>query len=49
MKTHLLSWNPDKWNWTDIEDSIKELNETGEYQDSWSCGTNKSIEPNKLQ
>ncbi len=46
MKTHLLSWNPDKWNWTDIEESIKELNETGVYQDSWSCGTNKSIEPN---
>ncbi len=46
MKTHLLSWNPDKWNWTDIEESIQELNETGVFQDSWSCGTNKSIEPN---
>lgn len=46
MKTHLLSWNPDKWNWTYLEESIKELNETGRYQDSWSCGTNKSIEPN---
>ena len=46
MKTHLLSWNPDKWNWTDIEESIKELNQTGVYQDSWSCGTNKSIAPN---
>jgi 5-methylcytosine-specific restriction protein A len=45
MKTHLLSWNPDKWNWTDIEESIQELNETGVFQDSWSCGTNKSIKP----
>jgi len=46
MKTHLLSWNPDKWNWTDIEESIKELNLTKVFQDSWSCGTNKSIKPN---
>jgi 5-methylcytosine-specific restriction protein A len=46
MKTHLLTWNPEKWNWTDIDDAIKELNETGKYQSSWSCGTNKSIEPN---
>jgi hypothetical protein len=46
MKTYLLSWNPDKWNWTDIEESIRKLNETGGYQDSWSCGTNKSIVPN---
>ena len=29
MKTHLLSWNPDKWKWKDIEESIKKLNDTG--------------------
>ncbi len=46
MKTHLLSWNPDKWKWKDIEESIKKLNDTGMFQDSWSCGTNKSIKPN---
>ena len=46
MKTYLLSWNPDKWNWSDIEESIKKLNETGVFQYSWSCGSNKSIKPN---
>ena len=46
MTTHLLSWNPEKWDWKDIEEQIKELNETGVYQDSWSCGVNKSIQPN---
>jgi len=46
MKTHLLSWNPDKWNWADIEEAIKEFNESGIFQNNWSCGTNKSIEPN---
>ena len=46
MKTYLLSWNPDKWDWKDIEETIEKLNETGTFQDSWSCGTNKSIQPN---
>ncbi len=45
MSTHLLSWNPDRWDWKDIEQSIMELNETGVYRDSWSCGVNKSIKP----
>lgn len=43
MNTHLLSWNPDNWNWENIEDSIDTLNQTGYCSGSWSCGVNKGI------
>ena len=46
MNTYLLSWNPDKWDWIDINNSISELKNTGIYRDSWSCGMNKSIKSN---
>lgn len=44
MNTHLLSWNPDKWDWIDIDSAINDLQVTGLYRDSWSCGVNKSIQ-----
>lgn len=44
MNTHLLSWNPDKWDWIDIDTAINDLQVTGVYRGSWSCGVNKSIQ-----
>ncbi|MCL4481831.1 MAG: HNH endonuclease [Bacteroidetes bacterium] len=44
MNTHLLSWNPDKWDWIDLDSAINDLQVTGVYRDSWSCGINKSIQ-----
>ncbi len=46
MTTYLLVWNPEKWQWTYIQDSIKEIEKNGFSSDSWSSGVTKSIKPN---
>lgn len=43
MRTFLLTWNPDKWNWDTLDEEIQMLNKIGAVKSSWSCGTNKSI------
>lgn len=43
MKTYLFTWNPKKWQWTNLSEAIIETNSTGKYFDIWSCGVNKSI------
>lgn len=45
MNTYLFAWNPNKWNWTTLEQSIDELNETGKVIEQWSCQSHKSIRP----
>jgi len=46
MATYLLVWNPKKWQWTYIQESIDEITKTGFSSDSWSSGVTKSIKPN---
>jgi len=29
MKTFLFTWNPKKWNWTTLEQSINQIESTG--------------------
>src|SRR5215210_1033227 len=43
MASYLLTWNPQKWPWADIQDSIDELTRKGSTQFSWSCGNSKRI------
>ena len=43
MATYLLTWNPQKWPWKDIQDSIKEISKQGSTKFSWSCGNSKRI------
>lgn len=43
MITYLLTWNPNKWVWDNIEQAKSEIDSTGSYIDSWSCGGTKSI------
>lgn len=45
LKTYLLTWNPEKWQWTNLEEAVVEANLTGNYSDEWSCGVNKHIRP----
>lgn len=45
MKTFLLLWNPDKWEWTSLESDIKNISLTGRSTQRWSCGVTKSIRP----
>lgn len=46
MATYLLVWNPEKWQWTYIQESIDEVSKNGFSSDSWSSGVTKSIKPN---
>ena len=41
--TFLLTWNPKKWHWTELRESIAEVREFGELLGTWSCGRSKRI------
>jgi 5-methylcytosine-specific restriction protein A len=45
MATYLLTWNPKRWQWEDLEECAKEIEERGYHEDSWSCGVTKKICP----
>ena len=44
MSTYLLTWNPDKWPWSNLEQVVAHLAEIGNLLDNWSCGLNKGIQ-----
>jgi len=44
MKTYLLLWNPEKWDWKTLEQDIRQVDLTGRCSQSWSCGNTKSIQ-----
>lgn len=37
----LLTWNPDRWDWEDYEESIQETKSGGTYQLTWTCSSTK--------
>jgi 5-methylcytosine-specific restriction enzyme A len=39
----LFAWNPNKWEWTDLNKSIDHLENVGYIERRWSCGNSKSI------
>lgn len=43
MKTYLLTWNPKRWKWLNIEKEVAAIQQNGFIEESWSCGRNKSI------
>jgi 5-methylcytosine-specific restriction protein A len=45
MTTYLLTWNPRRWDWWELEDEIAQLQEIGWLEGRWSTGVNKSIQP----
>jgi 5-methylcytosine-specific restriction protein A len=45
MNTYLFAWNPNKWKWITLEDSIAELIDTGKVTEQWSCQSYRSIKP----
>lgn len=45
MATYLLTWNPDNWTWTAFDEDLAQIAENGFFEDSWSCGLTKSIQP----
>ena len=44
MKTYLLLWNPEKWDWETLEQDIRRVDLTGRCSQRWSCGNTKSIQ-----
>lgn len=45
MNTYLIVWNPKRWPWDYIEESIEQVEKFGKCSERWSCGNNKSIKP----
>jgi 5-methylcytosine-specific restriction protein A len=45
MTTYLLTWNPERWQWTYLRDSIAEIEKQGYCQESWSSGVTTKIRP----
>jgi 5-methylcytosine-specific restriction protein A len=44
INTYLFVWNPKRWTWNDIEQSIEQIDKTGKCSERWSCGNTKSIQ-----
>ena len=45
INTFLFVWNPDKWKWTTLEQSIEQLENSGKVTERWSCVSHKTIKP----
>ena len=43
MNTFLFAWNPNRWDWVDLKESIDQLETVGYLEKKWSCGNSKSI------
>jgi 5-methylcytosine-specific restriction enzyme A len=42
---YLLTWNPKRWSWDDLEEDANAREEGRPVEMRWSCGRNKHIEP----
>lgn len=45
MATYLLTWNPERWEWNNIQNSIVQINRKGFSDGRWSSGVTKKIQP----
>ena len=43
MSTYLLTWNPARWPWNDLDEYIRVIRKNGVYSDRWSCGHSRKI------
>jgi 5-methylcytosine-specific restriction protein A len=43
LNTYLFTWNPDKWDWADLQENIEQLETVGYIERRWSCGNSKNI------
>ncbi len=41
--TFLFAWNPNRWDWVDLKESVDHLDTFGYAEKRWSCGNSKSI------
>ena len=45
MKTFLFAWNPKKWDWTTLKQSIDQIEKTGCASIQWSVFSHKKVQP----
>jgi 5-methylcytosine-specific restriction protein A len=43
ISTFLFAWNPKRWDWADLQESIDHLENVGYVEKRWSCGNSKNI------
>ena len=43
QKNFIMTWNPAHWQWTDLDDNIKQLQLKGSVERKWSCGNRKNL------
>jgi len=43
MNTYLFAWNPDKWDWTNLEENIENLHKAGIVTQKWSCRSYRQV------
>lgn len=44
MATYLLTWNPNRWQWDDLQANVEEVAEKGFHLGRWSTGVSKKIQ-----
>lgn len=44
MRAYLFGWNPNKFEWADLEQDIKDLAQTGRFVEDWSVVSHKTIQ-----
>jgi 5-methylcytosine-specific restriction protein A len=45
VSAFLFAWNPNKWNWTTLDQIIEQLENSGKVTERWSCVSHKTIKP----
>lgn len=48
MKAYLLTWNPERFEWSGIDEVITEIGSNNVSENRWSSGSNKSIKAGDL-
>jgi 5-methylcytosine-specific restriction enzyme A len=43
METFLLTWNPKKWPWDDLDADYEQVRKCGFLDERWTCGRSKRL------
>lgn len=43
MRSFLMTWNPARWHWDDLERQLQELQTQGSFEGRWSCGNRRDL------
>src|SRR5262249_44145999 len=43
MPTYLMTWNPRRWPWPDLDEQLQRFEDGARVRDWWSCGNTRKI------